>query len=198
MATDRRVVLTADSGELRRRLGPTTWMVFEELVLASSGPVDARVGRRCRSGRWHPGSVSPKTPSLAPSASFGASDRSSRPTVADEYRRVRDWLLHAHDPDLDQLRRRHPITGIHNNASRVTHHPPPHDAHHPRRPAHLAAPRVHPPAMTTIISTTTTTSQNRQVPALSGSAHVAGDDLVRLDRGGDGAVLHPVPDRRRR
>ena len=41
MATDRRVVLTADSVELRRRLDPTTWMVFEELVLASSGPVDA-------------------------------------------------------------------------------------------------------------------------------------------------------------
>lgn len=43
MATDhvRRVGIGADSGELRRRLGPTTWMVFEELLLASTGPADA-------------------------------------------------------------------------------------------------------------------------------------------------------------
>lgn len=41
MVTERRVVVTAGSSELRCRLGPTAWMVFEELVLASSGPVDA-------------------------------------------------------------------------------------------------------------------------------------------------------------
>ncbi len=41
METDRRILLTADSTELRRRLGPSTWMVFEELIIVSSGPVDA-------------------------------------------------------------------------------------------------------------------------------------------------------------
>ncbi len=119
MATDRRVVLTADSGELRRRLDPTTWMVFEELVLASSGPVDVLSGARCRSGRWHPGSVSPKTPSLRALGQLRRLGLVTAQQSRTEYRRVRDWLLHAHDPDLDQLRRRHPITGIHNNASRV-------------------------------------------------------------------------------
>jgi len=37
MSTDRRVVLTAGAFELRRRLGPTAWVVFEELLLASTG-----------------------------------------------------------------------------------------------------------------------------------------------------------------
>jgi DNA-binding transcriptional ArsR family regulator len=37
----RRVVLDASSLELRRRLGPTAWVVFEELRLASAGPTDA-------------------------------------------------------------------------------------------------------------------------------------------------------------
>lgn len=40
MSTDtgRRLVVTGDAGELRRRLGPTAWVVFEELLLASTGP----------------------------------------------------------------------------------------------------------------------------------------------------------------
>lgn len=40
MSTDpgRRVVVTAEAGALRRRLGPTAWVVFEELLLASTGP----------------------------------------------------------------------------------------------------------------------------------------------------------------
>lgn len=38
---DRRVVVTGDAGELRRRLGPTAWVVFEELLLASTGPATA-------------------------------------------------------------------------------------------------------------------------------------------------------------
>jgi DNA-binding transcriptional ArsR family regulator len=33
----RRVVLDADSGHLRRVLGPTAWVVLEELILRSSG-----------------------------------------------------------------------------------------------------------------------------------------------------------------
>lgn len=37
----RRVVLDAGSIDLRRELGPTAWVVFEELLLVSSGPVDA-------------------------------------------------------------------------------------------------------------------------------------------------------------
>jgi DNA-binding transcriptional ArsR family regulator len=36
----RRVVLDADSGHLRRVLGPTAWVVFEELVLRSAGTAD--------------------------------------------------------------------------------------------------------------------------------------------------------------
>lgn len=35
---DRRVVVTGEVSELRRRLGPTAWVVFEELLLASTGP----------------------------------------------------------------------------------------------------------------------------------------------------------------
>jgi DNA-binding transcriptional ArsR family regulator len=35
------VVLDSRSVELRRRLGPTAWVVFEELLLASTGPADA-------------------------------------------------------------------------------------------------------------------------------------------------------------
>ena len=38
---DRRVVVTGEAGELRRRLGPTAWVVFEELLLASTGPTIA-------------------------------------------------------------------------------------------------------------------------------------------------------------
>jgi DNA-binding transcriptional MocR family regulator len=37
----RRVVLDAGSIDLRRQLGPTAWVVFEELLLVSSGPVEA-------------------------------------------------------------------------------------------------------------------------------------------------------------
>ncbi len=37
MSTDRRLVVTAGSVELRRQLGPTSWVVFEELVLVSTG-----------------------------------------------------------------------------------------------------------------------------------------------------------------
>lgn len=39
--TVRRVVLDASSLELRQRLGPTAWVVFEELLLVSAGPADA-------------------------------------------------------------------------------------------------------------------------------------------------------------
>jgi hypothetical protein len=38
---DRRVVVTGEAGVLRRRLGPTAWVVFEELLLASTGPTTA-------------------------------------------------------------------------------------------------------------------------------------------------------------
>ena len=37
----RRVVLDASSIDLRRALGPTAWVVFEELLVVSSGPVEA-------------------------------------------------------------------------------------------------------------------------------------------------------------
>ena len=37
----RRVVLDAGSIDLRRELGPTAWVVFEELLLVSTGPVEA-------------------------------------------------------------------------------------------------------------------------------------------------------------
>ncbi len=37
----RRVVIGASSIDLRRALGPTGWVVFEELLLVSSGPVEA-------------------------------------------------------------------------------------------------------------------------------------------------------------
>ena len=43
MATERRITLTGDTVDLRRRLGPTAWVVFEELVLASSRTRDGRV-----------------------------------------------------------------------------------------------------------------------------------------------------------
>jgi hypothetical protein len=38
---NRRVVVTAEASALRRRLGPTAWVVFEELLLASTGPTTA-------------------------------------------------------------------------------------------------------------------------------------------------------------
>ena len=37
------VVVGAAAGELRRALGPTSWMVLEELLLCSTGPADACV-----------------------------------------------------------------------------------------------------------------------------------------------------------
>lgn len=40
---NRKVALDTKTAELRRRLGPTAWVVFEELLLVSSGPRD-----RCR------------------------------------------------------------------------------------------------------------------------------------------------------
>ena len=43
MSTDRRLVLTAGSVEIRRQVGPTAWVVFEELVLVSTGPGGACV-----------------------------------------------------------------------------------------------------------------------------------------------------------
>lgn len=43
MSTERHLVLTAESAELRRQLGPTAWVVFEELLLASTGTGDACV-----------------------------------------------------------------------------------------------------------------------------------------------------------
>jgi DNA-binding IclR family transcriptional regulator len=36
MSTEPRIVLTAGSVELRRRLGPTAWVVFEQLLLEST------------------------------------------------------------------------------------------------------------------------------------------------------------------
>ena len=42
-ATTRSVVVGAAASELRRALGPTAWMVLEELLLGSTGPVDACV-----------------------------------------------------------------------------------------------------------------------------------------------------------
>ena len=39
--TDRRLELDSASLELRQQLGPTAWMVLEELLLASTGPADA-------------------------------------------------------------------------------------------------------------------------------------------------------------
>lgn len=41
MLPDRRLVIGPTSTELRRRLGPTAWAVYEELVLCSVGPSDA-------------------------------------------------------------------------------------------------------------------------------------------------------------
>ena len=40
MSTERRVVLTAGSVKLRRRLDPTAWVVFEQLLLESTGNGD--------------------------------------------------------------------------------------------------------------------------------------------------------------
>ncbi len=40
MSTERRVVLSIESVELRRRLGPTAWVVFEQLLLESTGNGD--------------------------------------------------------------------------------------------------------------------------------------------------------------
>lgn len=37
MMSERHIVLTAESAELRRRLDPAAWVVFEELLLASTG-----------------------------------------------------------------------------------------------------------------------------------------------------------------
>jgi DNA-binding transcriptional ArsR family regulator len=37
------VVVGAAASELRRALGPTSWMVLEEMLLCSTGPVDACV-----------------------------------------------------------------------------------------------------------------------------------------------------------
>jgi DNA-binding transcriptional ArsR family regulator len=39
----RQVVLAPESLELRRQLGPSAWVVFEELLLTSTGPADCRV-----------------------------------------------------------------------------------------------------------------------------------------------------------
>jgi DNA-binding transcriptional MocR family regulator len=41
MHTERRIVIDAASIEIRRRVGPTAWAVFEELALSSTGPRDA-------------------------------------------------------------------------------------------------------------------------------------------------------------
>jgi len=40
MSTERRIVLTAESVELRCRLDPTAWVVFEQLLLESAGTDD--------------------------------------------------------------------------------------------------------------------------------------------------------------
>lgn len=41
----RSIVVAFEASELRRELGPTSWMVLEELLLGSTGPVDACVAR---------------------------------------------------------------------------------------------------------------------------------------------------------
>ena len=41
----RSVVVGAAASELRRALGPTSWMVLEELLLRSTGPANACVAR---------------------------------------------------------------------------------------------------------------------------------------------------------
>ncbi|MCB0966642.1 MAG: helix-turn-helix domain-containing protein [Ilumatobacter sp.] len=54
MSTERRITLTGATGELRSRLGPTGWVVFEELLLASTGNRDgcvASVSIRTLAGR---------------------------------------------------------------------------------------------------------------------------------------------------
>lgn len=43
MSTERRITLTGATGELRSRLGPSAWVVFEELLLVSTGNRDGRV-----------------------------------------------------------------------------------------------------------------------------------------------------------
>ena len=44
-ATTRSVVVGAAASELRRTLGPTSWMVLEELLVRSTGPADACVAQ---------------------------------------------------------------------------------------------------------------------------------------------------------
>ena len=44
-ATVRSVVVGAAASELRRALGPTSWMVLEELLLRSTGPAEACVAQ---------------------------------------------------------------------------------------------------------------------------------------------------------
>ena len=44
-ATMRSVVVGAAASELRRPLGPTSWVVLEELLLCSTGPADACVAQ---------------------------------------------------------------------------------------------------------------------------------------------------------
>jgi hypothetical protein len=54
MPTERRITLTADTAQLRARLDPTAWVVFEELLLASTGTGDgcvASVSIRTLAGR---------------------------------------------------------------------------------------------------------------------------------------------------
>ena len=41
----RSVVVGAAAGELRRALGPTSWVVLEELLLCSTGPADGCVAQ---------------------------------------------------------------------------------------------------------------------------------------------------------
>jgi DNA-binding transcriptional ArsR family regulator len=43
MPTERRIALSADTAQLRARLDPTAWVVFEELLLASTGTGDGCV-----------------------------------------------------------------------------------------------------------------------------------------------------------
>ena len=44
-ATPRSVAVGAAASELRRALGPTSWIVLEELLLRSTGPADACVAQ---------------------------------------------------------------------------------------------------------------------------------------------------------
>ena len=191
-------MLSADSVELRRRLGPTAWVVFEQLLLESTGPVTLCrgvgvgpvVGGPARSGERHRGSRPDPSPSGRPRR---------RLPVADRDRCLRDRHLHAHDPDLDHRRRPHPPPPPTSPSTTPTATPAPRPHASSATTTQLALPLdplTTPPTMNTYPDYQHTPTTTDRCPRVLGSAHVAGDDPVRVDRGGDGAVLHAVSDRK--